>query len=77
MIPEPTTDDLALDLEAEYAASDRDGVRRALIRRLAHPPAIAVDFNRTGVLDAIAVVSVRAGFSTLLPAGMIVGWREE
>ncbi len=31
-IPPPTDEDRAIDLQAEYAASDRDAMRRALIR---------------------------------------------
>lgn len=71
MIPPPTDEDRALDLEAEYAASDRDAMRRALIRLAAAPGGM-----RRGALHEVTGVVFPDGDATFLFAGQEIYWRD-
>ena len=71
MIPPPTDEDRALDLEAEYAAADRDGIRRALIRLAASPEGL-----HRGSLYEVSGVVLPDGSATFLLMGQEIFWRK-
>lgn len=71
MIPPPTHDDLALDLEAEYAASDRDAMRRALIRRAAQLPQFRASYG-VGIEHSVTVGMIPGGTIACCACGTVV-----